>query len=62
MDILLELRSNFRKNKDFESADLIRERLEDLCIVFKDSAEGTTWEMTDKNTSLMSVSKNSKKS
>jgi cysteinyl-tRNA synthetase len=48
MDILLELRSNFRKNKDFESADLIRERLEDLCIVFKDSAEGTTWEMTDK--------------
>ena len=49
MEILLELRANFRKNKDFESADLIRERLEDLGIVFKDSAEGTTWEMTDKN-------------
>ena len=49
MEILLELRANFRKNKDFESADLIRERLEDLGIVFKDSTEGTTWEMTDKN-------------
>ena len=49
MEILIELRANFRKNKDFESADLIRERLEDLGIVFKDSAEGTTWEMTDKN-------------
>ena len=49
MEILIELRANFRKNKDFESADLIRERLEDLGIVFKDSTEGTTWEMTDKN-------------
>ena len=48
MDILLELRANFRKNKDFESADLIRERLENMGIVFKDSVEGTTWEMTDK--------------
>jgi cysteinyl-tRNA synthetase len=48
MDILLELRAEFRKNKNFESADLIRERLESMGIVFKDSAEGTTWEMTDK--------------
>ena len=48
MDILLELRANFRKNKNFESADLIRERLEDIGIVFKDSAEGTTWEKIDK--------------
>ncbi|MED6339656.1 MAG: DALR domain-containing protein, partial [SAR324 cluster bacterium] len=48
MEILLELRAEFRKNKNFESADLIRERLESMGIVFKDSAEGTTWEMTDK--------------
>ena len=48
MDILLELRAEFRKNKNFESADLIRERLESMGIFFKDSEEGTTWEMTDK--------------
>jgi len=48
MEILLELRAEFRKNKNFESADLIRERLESMGIVFKDSVEGTTWEMTDK--------------
>lgn len=51
MEIFIELRANFRKNKDFESADLIRERLEDLGIVFKDSTGGTTWEMTDKKLS-----------
>ena len=49
MDILVELRANFRKNKDFTSADLIRERLENIGIIFKDSEEGTTWEITDKN-------------
>lgn len=48
MDVLLELRANFRKNKDFESSDLIRKRLEDIGIIFKDLADGTTWEMTDK--------------
>jgi cysteinyl-tRNA synthetase len=49
MEILIEMRANFRKNKDFVSADLIRKRLEKIGIVFKDSVEGTTWEMTDKN-------------
>ena len=49
MDILLELRTKFRKNKDFENADLIRERLEKIGIVFKDSPEGTTWEKNAKN-------------
>jgi tetratricopeptide (TPR) repeat protein len=60
--LIIEELNIYLTNKDFERADLIRERLEDIGIVFKDSAEGTTWEMTDKNTSLMSVSKNSKKS
>ena len=49
MGVLVELRTNFRKNKDFGSADLIRDRLHKIGIVFKDSPEGTTWEKTDNN-------------
>ena len=49
MGVLVELRTNFRKNKDFGSADLIRDSLHKIGIVFKDSPEGTTWEKTDNN-------------
>jgi cysteinyl-tRNA synthetase len=49
MEVLVELRENLRENKDFASADLIRERLQKIGIEFKDLPEGTTWEMTDKN-------------
>ena len=49
MGILLELRNDFRNKKDFGSADLIRDRLHKIGIVFKDSPEGTTWEKTDNN-------------
>ena len=49
MEILVELRANFRNNMDFESADLIRDQLQKIGIVFKDSPEGTTWEIADKN-------------
>ena len=47
MEVLVELRENFRENKDFASADLIRERLQKIGIEFKDLPEGTTWEVTD---------------
>ena len=49
MEVLVELREYFRKNKDFASADLIRERLLKIGIEFKDLPEGTTWEVTDNN-------------
>ena len=49
MEVLVELRKNFRENEDFVSADLIRERLHEIGIEFKDFPEGTTWELTDKN-------------
>ena len=49
MEVLVELREKLRENKDFASADLIRERLQKIGIEFKDLPEGTTWEMTDKN-------------
>ncbi len=47
MEVLVELRENLRENKDFASADLIRERLQKIGIEFKDLPEGTTWEVTD---------------
>jgi len=49
LDILIELRKNFRINKDFENADLIRERLENLGIIIRDLPEGTSWEKIKKN-------------
>ena len=49
MDVLIKLRTRFRKNKDFKNADLIRELLESKDISFKDSLDGTTWEMMDKD-------------
>ena len=49
MEVLVELRENFRENKDFASADLIRDRLQKIGIEFKDLPEGTTWEVTDNN-------------
>ena len=49
MGILVELRSSLREKKDFESADLIRDHLQKIGIVFKDTQEGTTWEIEINN-------------
>ncbi len=43
MQILIDLRAHCRKKKDFEAADLIRNRLTDLGITLEDRAEGTGW-------------------
>ena len=43
MEILIELRKEFRMNKDFKNADLIRTRLNGIGIEIKDSPEGTAW-------------------
>ena len=49
MGILVELRTSLREKKDFESADLIRNHLKKIGIVFKDTQEGTTWEIEKNN-------------
>ena len=49
MEVLVELRASLREKKDFESADLIRDHLKKIGIVFKDSQEGTTWEIENNN-------------
>ena len=46
INLLLELRRDFRRQKDFDRADLIRQRLQDLGIELQDSKDGTTWEIS----------------
>ena len=41
---LVEQRSQARKNKDFKTADKIRQKLMDMNIEVQDSPSGTTWE------------------
>ena len=43
LDLLIEMRSNAKANKDWDSADKIRNTLSDLGITIKDSKEGSTW-------------------
>ena len=49
MGVLVELRARLREKKDFESADLIRNHLKKIGIVFKDTKEGTNWEIEKNN-------------
>jgi cysteinyl-tRNA synthetase len=43
--ILVDLRTAARKNKDFATADAIRDRLTDLGVVLEDRADGTAWKI-----------------
>ena len=43
IQLLVDLRNDARKNKNFELADTIRDRLTALDINLKDSPQGTTW-------------------
>ena len=45
MELVLKLRENAKTNKDFDSADLIREELNKLNIQVKDSRDGSSWEV-----------------
>jgi cysteinyl-tRNA synthetase len=43
MSILIDLRSELRKNKMYDLADMIRDRLKDAGIVLEDSKDGVKW-------------------
>jgi len=43
MDTILEIRKQAKENKDYATADKIREELEKLNIQIKDSKEGSSW-------------------
>ena len=43
MQILINLRNEAKKNKDYKTADEIRDKLKEIGIVLEDSKEGTTY-------------------
>ena len=43
IDLTLTLRNRAKKNKDYNTSDQIRDKLEELNIQIKDEREGTTW-------------------
>ena len=43
MDLIVDLRQNMRKRKDWKSADEMRRRLNELGFEIEDSSEGTRW-------------------
>jgi len=45
MELVLKLRANAKTNKDFDSADLIREELNKLNIQVNDSRDGSSWKL-----------------
>ena len=49
MDVLLELRQDARKQKDWTTSDKIRDALNELKINVKDSEEGSSWNISGKN-------------
>jgi cysteinyl-tRNA synthetase len=45
IDMILQIRLEAKKKKDFETADKIRERLKDLGVIVKDTPGGYEWEI-----------------
>jgi cysteinyl-tRNA synthetase len=45
MKLVLKLRGNAKKSKDFDTADLIRDKLDKVGIQIKDGREGTSWKV-----------------
>ena len=43
MSIILELRQNSKEKKDWETADKIRDGLNNLNIEIKDTKDGASW-------------------
>ncbi len=49
IELLLEIRQSARSNRDFATADRIRDRLAEVDIKIEDSPEGTTYRIADKS-------------
>ena len=44
MDLIINLRNQSKENKDWSTADLIRDELKKLNISIKDTKESSTWD------------------
>ena len=49
VDLLLDLRRSARTDRRFEESDLIRQRLADLGVEVRDTAEGVEWDLRKQN-------------
>ncbi|HKL37955.1 MAG TPA: DALR domain-containing protein, partial [Bacteroidales bacterium] len=45
IDMILQIRLEAKKNKDFETADKIRDRLQEMGVIVKDTRDGFEWEI-----------------
>ena len=45
MEVIFSIRNNAKKNKDFKTADFIRDELEKKGIQIKDSRDGSSWSL-----------------
>lgn len=43
MDLVLEIRQKARQNKDWSTADLIRDRIKEIGIIIEDTPDGARW-------------------
>lgn len=43
MDLIIEIRQKARANKDWDTSDQVRDKMNELKIALKDGAEGTSW-------------------
>ncbi|RME72335.1 MAG: cysteine--tRNA ligase [Chloroflexi bacterium] len=46
IQLLVDLRTAARKNRDFATADAIRDRLAEIGVVLEDRPDGTTWKLS----------------
>jgi cysteinyl-tRNA synthetase len=46
IQLLIELRTAARQNKDYATSDAIRDRLSDIGVVLEDRADGTAWKVS----------------
>ncbi|NLT19395.1 MAG: hypothetical protein GXY16_00175, partial [Syntrophomonadaceae bacterium] len=47
LDKLLELRTQFREQKMYDKADIIRDSLQETGIILEDTAEGVRWKLVN---------------
>ena len=51
IDLLIQVRTQLRQERQFALSDTVREGLEGLGVTLEDSAEGTTWRLRQTETS-----------